>query len=231
MAQPGNLRPLSDWLVTQGTTSVFFPPAPDILGVANSDDPPITPLRFGLIDYAGVFAAYLQLQSGGSINLGTSVSGTITEQALADGRARVRVNLHTTNALVWVTDPGPNFSNFPGPALLGNSVADVLLGAAPVLWDCSLEVRFTNTAPGAPLPNLVIAAGNLGPPPPGVEIEHIRFQASAFGPLHAAFGVLEGTAGLFFTSQTGNFETPPMGPTPDSFPVETMIIKVAGGGN
>jgi hypothetical protein len=35
--QSGNQRPLSDWLSQQGTTSVFFPPAPDLVDWSNTD--------------------------------------------------------------------------------------------------------------------------------------------------------------------------------------------------
>lgn len=209
----GNQRPLSDWLAGQGTTSVFFPPAPDILGWGNGDDHPIQPPRFALVDYAGVLAAYLRNHG---INLGTSVSGTVTEEPLADGTARVHVDVHTTNAFTWVTDDS---TSFPGPTLLGNSVADVLAGAAPVLGTCELEVVFINPAgPGAPLPNLVLAIGNL----PGLTcqagnplclVEHIRFSATATGP----------TARLTIT-ETGldHLVEPPS--LRDAFPVESLSL-------
>ncbi|MCI0589662.1 MAG: hypothetical protein L0323_22835 [Planctomycetes bacterium] len=220
-------RPLSDWLAGQGSTSVFFPPAPDILGWSNTEDPPPTPLRFALVDYAGVFADYI-LANGGP-DLGTTVSGTVTEQELPDGRARVRVRVQATNALVWCTDLLDPLGNFPGATLFGASPADVLAGANASVGTCSLGLVFINTAPGATLPDLVQVTGNLPGAPPGVEFESIQFSASAIGELRAAFGVPDGTPGMFHTSQFGNVTTPPTGPTPDAFPVETMLLQPLGG--
>jgi hypothetical protein len=239
-AQSGNQRPLSDWLSQQGTTSVFFPPAPDLIGWANGDDPPIQPPRFALADYAGVFAAYIHSVNP-AIDLGTTVSGTVTERPLADGRAMVHVNLHTTKALTWVYDIS---QSFPGELILGSSPPDVLAGRPPALGETNLDLLFTNTAPGAPLPNLVQATGNLcflgNCPPAGVEVVDLRFSAKVTGALHAAFGVPEGTRGRFMTSQTGflvttctlnpseaKFAGYPLA-TPDCFPVETMFVQVLG---
>jgi len=233
----GNQRPLSDWLSQQGTTSVFFPPVPDLVGSANGDDPPIQPPRFALADYAGVFNAYIV--SHGGPDLGTTVSGTVTERPLADGRALVHVNIHTTRALTWVYDISVSF---PGLLILGSSVEDVLAGGTPALGETHLDVIFTNTAPGAVLPNLVRAMGNLcflgDCPHAGVEVVDIRASAQVTGALHAAFGVPEGTLGRFMTSQTGFDVTActlgdphkQVGPpaTADCFAVETMFIQVLG---
>jgi hypothetical protein len=243
--QSGNQRPLSDWLSQQGTTSVFFPPVPDLVGWANGDDPPVQPPRFALADYAGVFAAYIRSVNS-AIDLGTTVSGTVTERPLADGRAMVHVNIRTKNALTWVYDIS---QSFPGELILGSSALDVLDGQPPALGETHLDVIFTNTAPGAPLPNLVRAMGNLcfesddhpvaDCPPAGVEVVDLRFSAQVTGPLHAAFGVPEGTRARFMTSQTGFQVTTCtldpshaklVGPqaTADCFPVETMFIQVLG---
>jgi len=236
----GNQRPLSDWLSQQGTTSVFFPPVPDLVGWANGNDPPIQPPRFALADYAGVFNAYIKGQNP-SIDLGTTVSGTVTERPLADGRALVHVNVHTTRALTWVYDIS---ASFPGELILGSSVEDVLAGHTPALGETHLDVIFTNTEPGAALPNLVQALGNLcfdplfNCPPAGVEVVSLRFSAQVTGELHAAFGVPEGTLGRFMTSQTAFDVTActlggpskQVGPpdTADCFSVETMFIQVLG---
>jgi hypothetical protein len=72
---------------------------------------------------------------------------------LADGRAEVEVRLQTENALTWVTDGCNDFAT--DPLLFGHRAPDVLGGAEPGLCDSFLQLTFMNTAPGAPLPDLI----------------------------------------------------------------------------
>jgi len=224
-----NKRPLSDWLSAQGTTDVFFPPVPDLVGQGNCDDPPLQPLRFALSDYTGSFNAWIKSVNGP--DLGTTVSGTVTEVPLADGRARVHVVTHARNALTTVWDDSVSF---PGPIIFGRSAAEVAAGMTGyALGDNDMELTFINNAPGAPLPNLVFLFGNLNDPPlpPGVEVTMWRYSARAMGELRAAFGVPDGTGGRFMTSQTGMFGVPPHGECfgfPEVFPVETMFLHQLG---
>jgi hypothetical protein len=53
----------------------------------------------GSCDYAGIANEWLM--ANGYPDLGTSFSGSVTERSLSDGRILVRVDLHTTNALVY----------------------------------------------------------------------------------------------------------------------------------
>jgi hypothetical protein len=97
----GNQRPLSDFLNAQGTTTCFTPPAPAQLGFGTgpgktNGQANLTPPRFALIDYTGLEAKYLKDHHG--IDLGTTVSGTIVERALADGQAMVTIDLQVKNA-------------------------------------------------------------------------------------------------------------------------------------
>jgi hypothetical protein len=105
---------------------------------------------FALLDYAGLANNYLVSQGGNS--LGTTITGSINERPLAVGRAQVAVTLRTKKALVWVSDIS---ETFPGPLLFGHRVDEVLAGASPALAECTLYVVFINTAPGAPLPDLI----------------------------------------------------------------------------
>src|SRR5437868_34607 len=97
----GTTRPISDFLVAQGTTSVYtfgVKHLPDELGWRTSSatfDAGVG--RFARIDYTGQDAAFLRL------HLGTTTSGSISEKPLADGRAEVTVDLHTNNAFAWAT--------------------------------------------------------------------------------------------------------------------------------
>jgi hypothetical protein len=214
-------RPFSDFLSTQGTTNVFFPPTPDYIGWCGAAARP--PARFALIDYAGLAATWLQ-QNGGP-SLGTQVSGTVNEKILKDGRAEVTVNLTASRALTWATDCVGDLS---GPLLFGYRAADLAANPAltPGLATLSMHVVFNNTAPGASLPDLVNAF-ILGNAAPGQELLTLSFRADAAGPLRSNFGVPEGTPGKVIVSQTGNISIGPRGANSDGFPAEKVEIKVA----
>jgi len=230
LAGPAVQRPLSDWLSAQGTTSVFFPPVPDLVGQSNCDDPPIQPPRFSLTDYTGSFNDWIK--NNGGPDLGTTVSGSVTEIALADGRALIHVNTRAKNALttVWDQSVGP----FPGVIVFGRSAQEVAMGATGyALGENTLDLKFTNTAPGAPLPNQVALFGAIGGLLPGQEMVSWRFSARAQGELRDTFGVPDGTRGRFMTSQTGLWDMPPHAGdlcfgSPDFFPVETMFLQAIG---
>src|SRR5207247_1922277 len=100
----------------------------------------------------------------------------------------VTVVLHTRNALTWVIagDGMGNFDFADGTLLFGARVPDVVLGEDPSLGNSTLTVKFLNTAPGAPLPDLLQLAAF---PEPGQELKAISIRAQADGELRAAFGV------------------------------------------
>ena len=111
--------------------------------------------------------------SGGSISFGTRTFGRVIERPLRDGRARVTVLLFTKDALAWVAEG----CDFLGTLLFGNRAPDVLSGAMPALADSFLQFVFINTAPGAPLPDLIqITSGNALP---GQELVAAHFEATA----------------------------------------------------
>jgi hypothetical protein len=166
--------------------TLFVPPQPNVGGWSD----PRTAV-FSLVDYAGLVDGIL----GGA--LGTSMSGSINEIPLADGRAEVSILLHTQNAFVWASDIS---TSFPGPILFGNSLAEVLNGKDPALGDSLLQVTFKNTAPGAPLPDLIQL---LFCPTAGQELTTLSFRARAVGTLRAASGVSDGTPGRLEITQAG----------------------------
>lgn len=216
-------RPLSDFISAQGTTSLFFPPLPDYIGWLNNN--PQT--RFTLIDYTGLAAAYLATHGGPS--LGTQASGTVSERALADGRAQVTVVVHTVAALTWTCGlPGDISTN---PVLFGVRGGDLLADPSlqPALSSVTMKVVFTNDAPGAPLPDLVNAF-ILGNATPAQSLLFLSFVSDGNGPLHAAFGVPDGTRGKQNVTQTGLFVTQFKGATADGFPAERVDLHTAGRG-
>jgi hypothetical protein len=103
----------------------------------------------------------------------------------------------------------------------------VLSGATPALGDSVLEVKFKNTALGAPLPDLVNGFGV------GRELEFLAFRGTATGPLHPLAGLgPEGTPGLCLVVQTGlvtKFPNNNGRPGVDGFPTELVELRRIGG--
>jgi hypothetical protein len=213
-------RPISDFVGAQGTTTVFVPPIPDVVGWATPSDDPVL---FAWIDYAGMADAFL----GGK--LGTSTSGNVIEQPQKGGRAKVRVTLHTRNALAWVIEVDLN-----GDVLDQIANKEPIFGYRPQevdekhpasLVDATLDVVFLNTAPGAPLPDLVVAT-QLGPAPDGFELISQKFRAHG-----------EGTIRDPETGETsrGRLTVVQVAPrldkciTEDCFPAEIIKVQPIGG--
>lgn len=217
-------RPLSDFLAAQGSTSIFIPPLPDFIGWANNNPQTL----FASVDNMGLVSGYLS--SHGGPDLGTQVDGTVMERPLADGRAEVTVVLHTKNALTWVV-PLPANDLATDPLVMGYRGTDLLANPSltPALSEANMKVVFKNTAPGAPLPDLVTAF-ILGNTLPGQELVMLSFRSSGFGPLRALAGVPEGTPGRCDVTQTGLFMTHFKGATADGFPAERIDIGPVGGG-
>ena len=205
-------RPISEFVSAQGTFCrpdgaggclLFVPPLQNFLGWRDPQE------NISIsVDYAGIADAWLQSQPGG-VDLGTTTSGILTERPLPDGRAEVHVRLHTRNALTWVINrtgcpPGSAFAVCP--LLLGYRAPDVLAGAEPALGQSLLTVVFVNTAPGAPMPDLLqISSGRFRLP--GQEFHSISIHARADGDLRAASGFAEGTPGHAEVTQVGLFDT------------------------
>jgi hypothetical protein len=169
------------------------------------------------VDYAGLADDY----AAGI--LGTQTTGTVTERPLSDGRAEIHVRLHTKNALTWVVDDPADFNE---PLLFGYRAPDLVPdGQEPALGESFLDVKFINTAPGDPLPDLIQL---VVAPQAGQELVFLAFRARANGPLRGLFGVEDGTPGRVTVVQTGLFMTPFRGAVADGFPVERIELHVVG---
>jgi len=236
------IRPIKDFVDAQGTFCIddgsggcflFVPPVANFIGWDTLQEVPpqkgnVQPVRCASVDYAGLANAKIEGLSGGTISFGTTTDGTVTERLLSDGRAEVSVRLHTKNALTWVAGGGDNDTcDFAtDPLVFGYRVPDVLGGADASLGESFLQVKFINTAPGAPLPDLeqLIFA-----PEPGQEFpSFISFTARADGTLRENFGVPDGTPGRAEVTQTGLFMTKFKGATGDAFPGERINLMVTG---
>lgn len=233
-ADPSSQRPLSDFIGAQGITSVFVPPVPDYVGWATSSATSTVGL-FALVDYAGLAAAWID-DSGGP-SLGTSVTGQVHERPLADGRALVTVVLHTSRALTWAMPVDfatcCDFAN--DPLAFGYRPADLVgdPSLTPGLAEVHFQVVFKNTAPGAPLPDLVDAF-ILGNALPGQEQVSISISAKAQGPLRAASGFDEGRPGRAVITEIGVLSRGLDDPTrwpgarSDGFTVEQIDLRPLG---
>lgn len=216
---PATIRPIEDFVDQQGTYCIpdnggcflFVPPIENFIGWSDYANE-----RGASVDYAGLADDYL-----GGI-LGTAFSGTVIERPLPDGRAHVHVILKTKNALTWVVDDPEDFAN--GELLFGNRAGE----GEPALGESFLEVKFINTAPGAPLPDLIQLAFS---PEAGQELLFIAIRARAKGELHELFGVQEGTPGRATVVQTGliyKYDEDSNAAVADGFPVERVDLKVVG---
>ena len=187
--------------------TLFVPPQPNVVGFSD----PKTAI-FTLVDYAGLADRLL-----GSA-LGTTLAGSVNEVPLADGRAELTVLLHTQNALTWASDVS---SSFPGPILFGHALPDVMNGQAAAVANSLLLVKFTNTAPGAPLPDLIQL---LFCPEAGQQLTTLSFRAQATGTL------AEGTSARLEVTQTGLLRVAGIANSNsrvalDAFPAEHIIIQ------
>jgi hypothetical protein len=193
-----------------------------VVGWTNDLDSDV--VYFGIVDYVGIALP-------GTYPAGKSprLSGSVSERALADGRAEVTVLLHTKNALAWVIEldlAGDILDQFANkPTVFGHRAADVRTGSAKALANSFLHLRFINSAPGAPLPDFVQLA-NL--PGPGQQLKFMAFTAQASGPLTALFGVPEGTPGKAMIVQTGLFGRPAQPLAADAFPAEDISLFAVG---
>jgi hypothetical protein len=182
------------------------------------------------MDYTGHENAFIEAASGGAISLGTTTNGSVTERPLPDGRTEVHVRLNTRNAPAWLFQldlsilPANPFSSTP--LLFGARAPDVLAGAEPAVGESLLNLVYIhNGAPGDPLPDL-LQVSNF--PEPGEEIRSLSFYGRASGPLHALFGVPEGTPGRMEVTQTGRFMASGKGATADGFPAERVHLFSVG---
>ena len=207
-------RPISDFLSTQGTfcgdpptCTIFVPPTPNF--VAFTDTVHDLGISF---DYAGLS----EIPLNGA--LGTTFSGTIQERTVADGSVIITVRLHTSNALVYVIpfDPTSSDNQFGNNELLfGTRVSDVLAGATPTLGDSTMQLQFTNSAPGLPIPDfeqLIFA------PADGQAILSVVFEGTANGTF------ADGSPGKAHVIERGILDHKFNGALADGFPAEFINL-------
>jgi hypothetical protein len=209
-------RPIAEFVDAQGTfcvddgaggCAIFVPPVANFVGFTD------TVHFLGIsMDYAGLSDDPL----GGT--LGTAFSGTISERTLKDGSVIINVHLQTSNALTYVIpfDPTSSANQFgENPLIFGTRANNVLAGAAPALGDCKLDLEFTNTAPGLPIPDfeqLLFAPG------PGQQVLSVVFEGTANGTF------ADGTPGKVHVIERGILDNGFHGAVADGFPAEFITL-------
>ena len=160
------------------------------------------------------------------VNFVTTVNGSVSESSAPGGLAKVDVLIHASNALIRGFEFDANGNTVP---LFGHLYFEVAEGAPPTLGDAFVELAFTNTAPGAPLPD--INQLNFCPEP-GQVAKTLLVHAHASGPLRAGFGVPDGTPGRLELTVTGpigaSTHANPNSKVFNMFPAEHVIIQQTG---
>ena len=197
-------RPIEDFLSSQGKYSSSW-----LFGMWWID-PFVTDGAYSAeIDYAGLKGAIMEYY--GYPPLGTTFSGTVNERPLPDGRAEVEVVLRTRNALAWAAGPDNEY-------LFGHDFVEVFNGASLALGDCTLQLRFINTAPNAPLPDFWELVMD-----PQWELLSVYFIGTAHGLM------ADGSPGVMQITQVGlEVVSPPKPPFFDGYPAEHILLKRVG---
>jgi hypothetical protein len=219
-------RSFDEWLAAQGTFCVpdgsggcflFFPPLPNMLGWEDNDSG-----TCALVDYAGLANQYIKQQSGGAIDLGTTVTGTVKERALNDGRSEITVRLQFTNALAFAV-AGCDITS--GPLIFGYRTQEVLAGATPSLANGSIVFKYTTPLPGSPQggyhPQDLIEVVFF--PQVGQDLAYVNFNADADGHLREASGFPDGTLGTLSIKELALFK--PKGRAGEPFVVHRIDVK------
>jgi len=213
-------RALSDFTSQQGAWCAVFNDegidcAASHYGPCADDEIRFTFPQFWVDPKTGFTAQIDTLGQGG--DFGTTVDGSVSESARPDGFAEVKVVLHSGNAPMRARDVDRK-------PLFGYGRPE------PTLGDAVAQIKFTNTAPGAPLPdiNQLFSCAE-----PGQALETFSIRARASGPLREAFGLPEGSPGRLEVTQTGLLGTaalvdPHSRLAVDAYPAEHVIIRATG---
>ncbi len=168
-----------------------------------------------------VFDAFGKRDDTNGLNLGTTITGRVTNTTIGDGTDRVTVIVHTKNGLCYGFTPA-------GQAF-GHTVGQVLGGAPPALGQAITSATFLRIT-GSPLPSWNTLLFN-----PGATyiLEKLATTIQCEGELLVASGFPDGTAGKAHTRQTGLFQTGvpsgcPIEQDQDCFPSEKIRFWAAG---
>jgi hypothetical protein len=179
-------RPLSDFLSRQGHWCAVFTEDDidcaasyytSVKGACNDGD-----FAFVFPHFMGAPEGYVAVDFLGEFgDFGTTVDGNVSEHARPDGTAEVTFMLRSHDALMQAF-------NWDGQIIFGGNS-----GTDPTLGEAKAIIIFSNTAPGAPLPDLHQL--HFCPAPGQAEKKPLTSWVAASGPIRAAFGLPDGTPG------------------------------------
>lgn len=130
------------------------------------------------VDYAGILNTWLMQNAGRS--LGTQFNGSVVEEPLGDGTARVRINLDVVNAASFAVR-GPELG---GDLIFGNNVNGLSDGKTQAaLGNVHMLVELINPV-GAPIPDLVQL---IRFPRPDQRLVNLLLDYSGEGPMGFAY--------------------------------------------
>jgi len=146
------------------------------------------------------FDAFGKRAEGYGLDLGTTVEGTITVRALADGRGLAKVVVHTHSGICWASQYDENWENFV--RTFGWSPSLVAGGATASLGEGTTQLEFTMPSPDSPLP----AYWDIDYVE-GYSMQSLRTTINCSGELRVGAGYPDGTPGAARTTQVILFTT------------------------
>ena len=214
-------RSFDEWLAIQGTYCwpddeggcfLFQDPVPNYTAWFNPDSwYAIWP------DYAGLAAAWVYDETGGAVDVGTIITGKITERVRVDGTALIHITMKTSNAIFY----GLNWDTWD--PLFGYSPQEVAWdGMEPALGTVNMNIKFVMPEPGMPLPDLIEVSFF---PEENMYLEFMSVKCKAQGVLREATGYPEGTWGKARVTQVNTaVPQPHNNDSWDAWPVEIVYI-------
>lgn len=194
-------RPISDFINSQGSIKIPV----GLLSLAAQSNYFDSKGKRVFIDRSGIYAK--SFNNYGYSLIQPTFTGTIMETPLPNGQAEVIIHIVTHNAMIYVVDQSDGSKcNYLGvtiaafcPTLFGYGMKDLLQdrNLTPVLTDSVYDIVLINSAPGAPIPDLVMTGTSSSSP---AYVKSFSLEATAVGPLP------DGRTGLVTFSEQQNGE-------------------------
>jgi len=167
-------RPIGEWTAAQGTycsdngsggCMLYAPPVANY-GVFYDQSRSM----MISVDYAGIANRWLMSQGR---DFGTTTSGAINEQPIGDGRVQVTIELHTLNAISFISR---GVDVMGGPVILGHRPMDLVQPQNDAgKGDVFMRIVYISM-PGMPIPDLIKL---IRAPEPGQKL--VSFEMSYQG--------------------------------------------------
>jgi hypothetical protein len=189
---------------------------------------------FILADYTGFWSKILKDATGNDV--GTTVTGKVTESTLSDGTAEITAEVHTKNSIMWATEGSfidwSNYcdGNVSASDMVFGYTMDQLVGdksLTPALCNMDFKIIYTESSEGADFFNLSDQnqCVNSGVYP----IKSISINVSGSGILHPGSGVVSADKNVNCAMQQVDLLNPKAiqlcSATSDAFPAEKIVFS------